>query len=237
MYKKLKRNLKTIIPIYAILPLISCFAINCIIYFGTGRLTASWKHYDFTTSIDRMVPLVPSFVSIYLGCYIFWIANYIIIARQGKEYCMRFVTSDILSRLICGIFFLIIPTTNIRPELIEKTIWTTLLQHIYIVDSATNLFPSIHCLVSWFCYIGIRGKKNISKTYRIFSCIFALMVCISTQVIKQHYIIDVIAAIIIAEGTFYISFHIDLYKKLEKVFDKISDFIFKNRNFINGERE
>lgn len=31
--------------------------------------------------------------------------------------------------------------------------------------------PSIHCLVSWFCYIGIRGRSNIPKAYRGFHAV------------------------------------------------------------------
>lgn len=222
MYERYKQKLSGIVPFYAIIPLLSCLGVNCIIYFGIRLLTEGAKHYDFTMAFDRLVPVIPEFVFIYLGCYIFWVANYIIIARQGKEYCMRFVFADILSRLICGVFYLFLPTTNIRPNLVETDIWTTLLKYVYATDAASNLFPSIHCLVSWFCYIGIRGKKNIPKWYRIFSCIFAILVFISTQVTKQHYIVDVIGGVVIAELTFYVGFHTNWYRILEQMLDRIS---------------
>ncbi|MEG0227815.1 MAG: phosphatase PAP2 family protein, partial [Lachnospiraceae bacterium] len=143
-------------------------------------------------------------------------------ARQGKEYCMRFAMADMMSRVICGFFFILIPTTNVRPELLGNGIWEQMLQGLYKADAATNLFPSIHCLVSWFCFIGIRGRKEVPKYYRVFSCIFAVLICVSTQMIKQHYIVDVIGAIVIAEGTFYIGFHTKWYLLPEKIFDKIT---------------
>lgn len=229
MHERLKEKINKIIPSYAIIPLLSCLGVNCIVYFGIRLFTTNVKHHDFTMAFDKAVPVIPEFVFIYLGCYIFWVANYIIIARQGKEYCMRFVFADIMSRLICGIFFLFLPTTNIRPELVGTDIWTTLLKFVYATDAANNLFPSIHCLVSWFCYIGIRGRKNIPKWYRMFSCIFAILVFISTQVTKQHYIIDVIGGVAIAELAFYIGFHTNWYCILQQRLDRISGTLFGGR--------
>ena len=131
--------------------------------FGISKIANEWKHYDLTLPFDRAVPLVPGFVSIYLGCYLFWIINYILIARQGEEHCIRFAAADIMSRLVCCAFFLLLPTTNVRPVLSGDGIWVTLLQAVYKADAPVNLFPSIHCLVSWFCFIGIRGRKSVPK--------------------------------------------------------------------------
>lgn len=117
--------------------------------------------------------------------------------------------------------FLVLPTTNVRPELGDG-IWENLLQFVYQMDAPTRLFPSIHCLVSWLCYIGIRGQQKVSKGYRAFSCIFALLVCASTQFTKQHYIVDVFGGIIIAELTYYIAFHTKCYRVIEGLFERIS---------------
>lgn len=220
--KKKANKISPVIPRYAVLPLLSCVCVNFAVYSGIGKLTASWKHYDFTLSFDRAVPLLPWFASVYIGCYLFWIVNYILIARQGKECCFRFVTADIMSRFVCAVFFLLLPTTNVRPELTGDGMWIEILRKIYEVDAPTNLFPSIHCLVSWFSYIGLRGRKNIPRTYRAFSCVFAVLVCVSTQVIKQHYIIDVFGGILLAEAAYYWAFHTNGYKWLEKIFGKIS---------------
>ena len=42
------------------------------------------------------------------------------------------------------------------------------MRFLYQVDAADNLFPSIHCLTSWFCYIGIRGRVRAEMVSRIF---------------------------------------------------------------------
>ena len=229
-------KIKKLIPAYAVFPLMSVVLVNFTVYSGVSRLADSWKHYDLTTSFDRAVPLLPSFVSIYLLCFVFWVVNYIMIARQGKEHCMRFVVAEMMAKLICCVFFLVLPTTNVRPELAGSGIWNVVLQGVYDIDAATNLFPSIHCLVSWFCYIGLRGQKRVPKGYRVFSCVFAILVCVSTQVTKQHYIVDVFGGIAIAELTYYIAFHTSGYKVLEKAYDKLYKKVFCREKVLAGKR-
>ena len=93
-----------------------------------------------------------------------------------------------------------VPTTLARPEITGTGIWDQMLNLVYTVDPSANLFPSIHCLVSWFCYVGIRGQKKVPLWYQRFSCVFAVLVCISTQVTKQHYIIDLIGGILLGKN-------------------------------------
>lgn len=232
-----KKYIDPLVPLYALIPLITCFVFNTMVYYGTQIINRSRYHYDYTNGFDRMVPLIPSFVLIYFVCYVFWIVNYILVGRVGHEHCMRFVFADITSRVICAVFFILIPTTNIRPEIVGSGFCEDLMRHLYIIDAPENLFPSIHCLVSWFCYIGIRKQKSVPRWYRIFSCIFALLVCVSTQVTKQHYIIDVFGGIIIAEVTYYIGQHTQLYRKLGRFFDWVSCKVFGKENVDFPESE
>lgn len=221
----MQKRIGKLVPPYGILPLLSCFALNMLVYSGAMTLCADWKHYDLTTSLDRMVPLVPWWMYIYFGCYLFWIANYILVARIHKDSpanFYRFVTTDMMSRIVCGLFYFLMPTTNVRPEVVGTTFADTLLRFLYSIDQPANLFPSIHCLVSWMCYIGIRGNERVPKWYRAFSCIFALLVVISTQTTKQHYIADAIAGILIAEVLFAMNKRLSIYRYVQHFFDKIN---------------
>jgi membrane-associated phospholipid phosphatase len=176
------------------------------------------KHYDFTSALDKKVPFVKEWIIIYVVCYLFWIINYILSAREGKEKCFRFAFADLTSRLICGIFFILLPTTNIRPVVEGNDFFSWLMRFIYHADSPTNLFPSIHCLVSWFCFIGIRKSDKIPPWYKVFSFVFALLVCASTQFTKQHYLIDVAGGILIAELCYFFACHTQYYQGMMKLF-------------------
>ena len=214
------------IPAYGLLTLIAGFTVNSVVYWGTQLLMASSYHYDFTSSLDRKVPFIKEWIVIYIGCYIFWAVNYVLIAREGKEKCYRFATADVMSRLICAVFFIIIPTTNVRPVVVGSDFCSWLVRYVYMTDPATNLFPSIHCMVSWFCFIGIRKSKKIPVWYKIVSCAIAVTICLSTQFTKQHYMIDIAGGVLIAEVCFFIANRTKLYRYIEFIYDKIVGKIF-----------
>ena len=111
------------IPKYSIIPLITALVLNTLVYSGTMVLCKGLYHHDFTTAFDRMVPVIPEFTSIYLICYVFWVVNYIMTARISREHMYRFLTADYLSRIICGIFFVFLPTTLVRPEITGTGFW------------------------------------------------------------------------------------------------------------------
>ena len=90
MYSWLKKYVDPIIPLFSIVPLLSCFALNMVVYSGTMILCDDWYHHDFTSSLDRAIPLMPSWIIIYFGCYLFWIVNYIMVARINRNNARAF---------------------------------------------------------------------------------------------------------------------------------------------------
>ena len=217
------------LPLWSILPLISIFVLNCLIYWGSGILTANRYHFDFTTSLDRAVPLIPQFIWIYVLAFPFWAVNYILASQREKDGFYRFVATDLTVHFACFVFFLILPTTNIRPEIVGNTWSEQLLKFVYMMDGAStpsNLFPSIHCYVSWLSWRGVRKSEKIPKWYQYFSLIFAILIIISTQVLKQHYLVDAIAGVGLVELSwrFYSNGnHHDIFRKF---FEKISGTLF-----------
>lgn len=173
------------------------------VYLVSRWIAAGWTHFDMTTSADRLIPFLPWTVSIYLLCYLFWAVNYYLCATQNPSERNRFFLADALAKAVCFLIFLLIPTTNIRPATGSDTVWDILMTHLYQIDSADNLFPSIHCLVSWFCWISVRQRKDISILYRIFSLVMAAAVCLSTLTTKQHVLADVAGSLLLAEASHY----------------------------------
>ncbi len=204
------------IPAYGVLGLICCFLWNSLIYTGTQLAMKNAYHYDLTTDLDRKIPFVKEWVLVYVICFAFWAVNYILILREGREKWFRFMAADMLSRLVCGVFFIFLPTTNVRPEVTGDGFISWLMRFIYRMDMPTNLFPSIHCLVSWFCFIGIRKSRKVPRWYQAFSCVFALLVCASTQFTKQHYLVDVAAGLLLAELFWFVTNHVSLYRYTQR---------------------
>lgn len=173
---------------------------NFIVY-GFGRLlTQGSPHYCLALPIDHAIPMVPWTILIYWGCYIFWIVNYFLCAagKRGR----RFLAAHYLGEIICFLIFILFPTIMNRPEITGTTVFDILLKMTYTVDHPDNLLLSIHCFVSWLCWIGVRGDEEIPGWYRGFSLAMAVAVCISTLTVKQHVIVDVVAGVLLAETSY-----------------------------------
>lgn len=110
MKTKKKDVLNRFLPLWAIPPLVTILAVNCLIYWGSSALTASRYHYDFTMAFDRAVPLLPGFVWIYILAFPFWAAGYMLAARRGKDMFYRFVATDLTIHLICFLIFILVPS-------------------------------------------------------------------------------------------------------------------------------
>ncbi len=216
-----------LVPDYSFLPLIVSVSFNMAVYAGTRVVAGGWHHYNIESPLDQAIPFWPPSVAVYLGCYLFWIANYILIARQGKKEVCQFFAGDFLSRAVCLVIFLIFPTTNTRPDVDPTGFWNQAMRLVYAVDAADNLFPSIHCLVSWFCYIGLRGRKEVPVWYRGASFVMAVMVCISTLTTKQHVAVDAVGGILLAEACFWIGKQPAVWGVYEKLLDKANGTIQK----------
>lgn len=209
---KIFKKIYKYIPDYSIKPLILCVIFNFSVYSGVRLFYGDSFFHNLTSYFDDLIPVIPVFVLIYGGSYFFWIVNYILISKISKEQCYRLAIADLLGKLICGIIYILLPTTNVRPVLYSSGIFTDMLKFLYSVDAANNLFPSIHCLVSWYCYAGIRNCKTVPTWYQYFSLFIAIMICISTVTTKQHVIIDVFGGIMLAELTWQLSLYLQTYK-------------------------
>lgn len=188
-----------ILPKYSRIPLLFTVVLNFSVYWGARAIAGGFIHHNIETSLDDMIPVVYPTVVIYFGCYIFWIIGYLYNAAMDKRHCYRFLMADWLAKAVCFICYVVYPTTNTRPEIVGSDIWAQLMRFLYSMDAADNLFPSIHCLVSWLCYIGIRGNKKVPQWIRTTFCICAIAVFISTLTTKQHVIYDVVAGVLLIE--------------------------------------
>ncbi|MEE1028162.1 MAG: phosphatase PAP2 family protein [Agathobacter sp.] len=189
---------------YKIIPLVIALIFNTIAYNGTRVITTSKYHYDITSPIDNLIPIIPATIIIYLGCYVYWLINYVLGAGQEDDEAYKFLSADLFAKLICMVIFIAFPTTNTRPVLEDNGFFTEALKMLYQIDAADNLFPSIHCLTSWFCLIAVRKNPNVKSVYKIISVIITVAICVSTLTTKQHVIVDVAGGIALAEFSYLI---------------------------------
>lgn len=208
-------KLEKILPRYAWIPVIAMLATNMVTYFGT-RIFVQGKGTCIPSSLDDKLPFVPAMISIYILAFAQWIIGYIIIGRESREFCYRIYTGELLAKLMCLLCFVIYPTTIRRPEITGTGVFDSLTQLVYNLDAPDNLFPSIHCLESYVCFRGALGVKKMPAWYKYAMLVMSLLVFASTVLVKQHYIIDMFGAVLVAELGLFLTekFH------MERIFEK-----------------
>jgi membrane-associated phospholipid phosphatase len=163
---------------------------------------------------------------VYVLAFVFWAESFVMMARHQGWY--QIMAAEVTAKLVCGLCFLLLPTTNVRPDLQGDGLGVWLLGLVYRMDRPTNLFPSIHCMDSWICFLGLCGRKDLPKAYRVFTGVFALAVCISTLTTRQHVLADVVAGILLAQGTMALSRWFHWGGWFERCFVRLDRKLFGN---------
>ena len=227
----LRRTLGKMIPDYAILPL-TLTGIHNIIAYNGGKLIQfliGIEPVNLTSSIDAFFPFQPIWILAYIGTFAFWTYQNIMIARESREQAYRLVAADFVAKIICFLFFVFLPTTNIRPNAEGSGVFLFLTRFIYRVDSPRNLFPSIHCFVAWLGTRQLFEAKKIRRKGLVCTlCVLgSILVFLSTLHTKQHIFVDVISGIAVAE----IGFAAAKFTKLPNLFRRMNERFMKTKLF------
>lgn len=172
---------------------------NQIPFQGARALVRDRFHYSLALPVDSLVPFLPWMIGIYLGCFLFWFFLYRLAARLPREKADRFFCANLLAKGIIFLFYIFLPTKMTRPELTGTGFWEACLRFLYRIDEPNNLFPSLHCMIAWLCWAGVRGRREISLPWRIAALLMAVAVCLSTLMIRQHVLLDVFGGILLCE--------------------------------------
>lgn len=215
-----RQYLRRLIPTYAILPLCLTGLTNLIAYQGAKvfQLLFGFENaVDISSAFDLATPFMPAWILVYIGTYLFWIYQYTAVARENIQAACKLAVADGAAKLICLFFFIVFPTTNVRPEVEGNGVISFLMRTIYLLDTPSNLFPSIHCFVA---YMGTRYLFGCKKLRRkaltcILCCVGTLMVFASTLLTKQHVLIDVFGGIAVSELGWLVARFTKLPQKLE----------------------
>jgi len=144
---------------------------------------------------EKQIPFIPWSFYVYSLAYPFpAILLFVCDHSQIKKIVLTFIGVSLIHYII----FLLFPISYpFRPELsAESQDWTiNLIHQFYGFDSTLNSFPSIHVSFVMMTYYFLRQMK--SEWTRL-GYALAYTISISTILVKQHYIVDVLGGLIIA---------------------------------------
>lgn len=170
-------------------------------WFSYLERTNTSDFFVMHVALDDYIPFHESFIIPYLiwFVYVAGAVLYFFFVNKQDYYklCIFLFTGMTISLLICTFF----PNgTDLRVSVDPSKNWCAyLVSLIHSADTSTNVFPSIHAYNSLGVHFAIANSKALRDKVWIRRGSFVLMIaiCLSTVVLKQHSVIDVVGATIL----------------------------------------
>lgn len=206
-------------------------AIPLFIYGAIYLSWFSWLEQKVTThyhvihmAIDDHIPFCEAFIIPYFLWFVYVAAVVVFFFFKNKtdyyKNCIFLFTGMTI--------FLIVSTLwpnghHLRPVVMPRdNIFTYLVDSLYHIDTATNLWPSIHVYNSIGAHLAITHSKEFEnkRGIRILSLILAVSIILSTMFLKQHSVFDVLTAFVMATVMYLLVYRFDLIMAIRTGLDK-----------------
>ena len=161
-------------------------------------------YYVVESELDQFIPLCEWFVIPYFLWFAYIAVTFAYFFLADKQDFIRLCIFLFTGMTICLAIYYVWPNgQNLRPDLTtlgRENIFTKILTQLYSTDTHTNVCPSIHTFNSVGACIAIYKSRKLKnkKIIRIGSLILTVSICLSTVFLKQHSILDVFWALVLA---------------------------------------
>ena len=199
--------------LYGIIAILVIFAVS-ILYSPVADIsTALRTPIALATPLDTLIPLVPPAIIIYWYIfYSFIFFSYFYFAFVQREYRNALVLAFVLINLVAYAIYLVQPVIMVRPTVTGTDFFSVQIALLYQHDVPVNCFPSLHGSTSLLtAYALWRARKE----YGYIAWPTAIAVMISTLLVRQHWIVDQLAAAAITLPLCYFAFNWFKYTRVE----------------------
>ena len=174
--------------------------------------------YSVWIPLDDLFPFSEIFVIFYVLWYFLILGSlvwFFIYSGEGFVSLLKYMTT---CQLIAVVIFLVFPNKqDLRPEVIRGSdILSRLVYIIHTVDTNTNVCPSLHVCYS-FALMSVWQREGKHLSTKIMYVTLALLVSLSTVMIKQHSVLDFLVALpvcVITEMITYPDFWKERFTKM-----------------------
>lgn len=196
-------------PEFSHLKVLIFWPIFGIMFLFVERIYKVDYYFPMHCSLDDKIPFCEFFLIPYLFWFIFLIGIHIYTLLYDAEAFKKLMKYIIITYSSAIIIYLIFPTCQeLRPLYFERSnIFTEFIKDFYVFDTNTNVCPSIHVIGSLAVMFTAWNTKGFNTPkWKIAFAITAFLICVSTVFMKQHSILDVLAALPICAIAYPICF-------------------------------
>lgn len=195
-YKKFRlKKLNT--PEFKHLKLLFFWPIFGLLFYAVESLYLVRYHFPVYCSWDNLIPFNEWFLLPYFYWYIFLAGMHIYTLLFDVDNFKKMMKYIIISYTAALVIYIIFPNCQqLRPLVfVRDNVLTRVVRMLYAFDTNTNVCPSIHVIGSMAVLAAALRIKTLTKTDKALALLSALLISVSTVFLKQHSVIDIIAAL------------------------------------------
>lgn len=178
------------------------------LYFLTENLIPREKCVPVWCPLDDKIPFCEWFVIPYVGWYVLIVFSLGYFLLYDVDSFKRLQGYIIVTQVVAMAVYILFPSCqNLRPRVMPRdNLLTRCVELLYAFDTSTNVCPSLHVAYS----LGIASvwlkRRNSSVLWKGTVVVLVVLICLSTAFIKQHSVLDGLAALplgLLAEAIVY----------------------------------
>ncbi len=198
-------------PEFAHLKLLGWWLVYFALFFLTENFIPLESCHVIHCRLDDVIPFCEYFLIPYVLWYVLVAGSLLYFALYNIDSFRRLQIFLTITQLVAMAIYILYPNRqDLRPEsFANDNLFTWGLGLLYRFDTNSNVCPSLHAAYS----LGIASvwskEKGVSPWVKGGIWAFALLVCASTTLVKQHSAVDVFLAVpvcLLAEGIVYKDF-------------------------------
>lgn len=172
------------------------------VYLSRYFLIENWNpaasYHAIHCPLDDVIPFCEGFLVFYVLWYVCIFGIHLYTLLFDIDTFKRYSKFLGISITISTAIYLLYPSCqNLRPEIFPRNNGLTkIVGLLYAVDTNTNVFPSEHAIGALAVLAAVINTESLRSPGKIvFFTVLAVLISLSTVFLKQHSILDVLAAL------------------------------------------
>ena len=150
------------------------------------------------TPLDDLIPVVGPFAVPYVSLRPFIYLSAVLFLLIRVRIYRSAAVSMIVVLLVSYAFYAFLQTYIDRPAIAGDDLFSRMIRDVYASDQPYNDFPSLHASLSTiFAIHWLRVDRGLGMPIAV----WAALIVLSTVFVKQHYVPDVVAGVLLASVT------------------------------------
>ena len=184
-------------PRYSHLKLLAGWIAYFVLYFLTENLIPAESCHVIHCALDDAIPFCEGFLIPY--CYWYFLIVYSLLSFMLYDVVSfkRLQIYIMITQGVAMLLYILWPSVQqLRPEAFARdNLLTRLMAFIYAFDTPTGVCPSLHVAYSMGIASVWGRARDAGMGKKLFMIASAVVISISTAFVKQHSVVDILAAV------------------------------------------